>query len=98
MVPVLLCLRWVCGLRSLLLPRGVLCIRLKTWLCRGLSPWRLRRLGPWLRLLHRPDWLVQRRSVGQLVVTLVRLSWVVRFTTTLGVAALLRRCLLARYV
>ena len=52
------CLRWVCGLRSLLLPRRLLCIRLRTWLCRLLSPRRLRRLGPWQRLLHRPDLLV----------------------------------------
>jgi hypothetical protein len=92
------CVRWVCGLRSLLLPRGLLGIRLRTWLCRRLSRWRLRRRGPWLRLLHRPDLLVQRRTVGQLVVTLLGLSWVGRFTTTLGVAVLLRRCLLARCV
>jgi len=90
------CVRWVCGLRSLLLPRAVLCIRLKTWLCRLLSHRRLRRLGRWLGLLHWPDLLIQRRTVGQLLVTLLRLSWAVRFNTTLGVTALLRRCLFAR--
>ena len=92
------CMRWVCGLRSVLLPRGVLRIRLRTWLWRGLSPWRLRRRRPWLRLLHRPDFLVLRRTVGPRVVTLPGLSWVGRFSTTLGVAAVLRRCLLARCV
>jgi len=90
------CVRWVCGLRSFLLPRGLLCNRLRTWQCRLLSLRRLRRLGSWLRLLHRPDLLVPRRTVGQLLVTLLRLSWAVRFNTTLGVTALLRRCLFAR--
>ena len=51
------CVRWVCDLRSLMLPLGLLRIRLRTWLWRHLRPWRLRRRGPWLRLLHRPDLL-----------------------------------------
>jgi len=102
LVPGLRCCLWarcvqrVCGLRSLLFPQGSLCIRLRTWLWRHLRPWRLRRRGAWLCLLHRPDLLVQQRPIGQRVVTLLGLSWVGPFSTTLGVATLLRRYLLAR--